>query len=113
MKNFRLFLRSSFFCGCYHSYFRTVILIGNTCFAGYSRSTIQLNYETYVTVPLYLLVDKMKDAIIAKVALQAADLYKEANAACQVTSVKQQLEKVKGIFNTYSGAQQARASRAS
>ncbi|XP_073236659.1 programmed cell death 6-interacting protein-like [Porites lutea] len=37
--------------------------------------------------------DKMKDAIIAKVALQAADLYKEANAACQVTSVKQQLEK--------------------
>lgn len=55
----------------------------------------------------------MKDAIIAKVALQAADLYKEANAACQVTSVKQQLEKVKGIFNTYSGALQARTSRAS
>lgn len=55
----------------------------------------------------------MKDAIIAKVALQAADLYKEANAACQVTSVKQQLEKVKGIFNTYSGAPQAHKSRAS
>lgn len=61
----------------------------------------------------FSLVDKMKDAIIAKVALQAADLYKEANAACQVTSVKQQLEKVKGIFNTYSGAPQAHTSRAS
>ena len=89
-------------------YSRTVIC--NACYAVYSRSTIQLNYETYITVPFHLLVDKMKDAIIAKVALQAADLYKEANAACQVTSVKQQLEKVKGIFITYSGAQQARAS---
>lgn len=88
-------------------------MIGNACYAGYSRSTIQLNYETCITVPFHLLVDKMKDAIIAKVALQAADLYKEANAACQVTSVKQQLEKVKGIFNTYSGAPQARTSRAS
>lgn len=62
---------------------------------------------------MHLLVDKMKDAVIAKVALQAADLYKEANAACQVTSVKQQLEKVKGIFNTCGGAQRARASGAS
>lgn len=88
-------------------------MIGNACYAGYSRSTIQLNYETCITVAFHLLVDKMKDAIIAKVALQAADLYKEANAACQVTSVKQQLEKVKGIFNTYSGAPQARTSRAS
>lgn len=88
-------------------------MIGNACYAGYSRSTIQLNYETCITVPFHLLADKMKDAIIAKVALQAADLYKEANAACQVTSVKQQLEKVKGIFNTYSGAPQARTSRAS
>lgn len=88
-------------------------MIGNACYAGYSRSTIQLNYETCITVPFHLLVDKMKDAIIAKVALQAADLYKEANAACQVTSVKQQLEKVKGIFNAYSGAPQARTSRAS
>lgn len=88
-------------------------LICNACYAGYSRSKIHLNYKTCITAPLHLLVDKMKDAIIAKVALQAADLYKEANAACQVTSVKQQLEKVKGIFNTYSGAQQACASGAS
>ncbi|KAJ7384190.1 Rhophilin, Rho GTPase binding protein [Desmophyllum pertusum] len=37
--------------------------------------------------------DKMKDAIIAKVAAQAADYYKSAYSASQVTSVKQVLEK--------------------
>lgn len=42
--------------------------------------------------------DKMKDAIIAKVAAQAADFYKEANAAFQVSTVKQQLEKEWGII---------------
>lgn len=43
---------------------------------------------------VYDFVDKMKDAVIAKVAAQAADFYKEANAAFQVSTVKQQLEKV-------------------
>lgn len=42
----------------------------------------------------YDFVDKMKDAVIAKVAAQAADFYKEANAAFQVSTVRQQLEKV-------------------
>ena len=36
----------------------------------------------------------MKSAVIAKVAAQASDLYREANQACQVSSVRQQLEKV-------------------
>jgi len=40
----------------------------------------------------------MKDAVIAKVATQAADFYKEASAAFQVSSVKQQLEKVNNKF---------------
>lgn len=47
-----------------------------------------------ITVFDFLFADKMKDAIIAKVAAQAADFYKEANSAFQVSSVKQQLEKV-------------------
>ncbi|XP_032218255.2 programmed cell death 6-interacting protein [Nematostella vectensis] len=37
--------------------------------------------------------DKMKDGIIAKVAAQLSDFYNEANQACQVQTVKQQLEK--------------------
>lgn len=36
----------------------------------------------------------MKSAIVAKVAAQASDLYREAMQACQVSSVRQQLEKV-------------------
>jgi len=36
----------------------------------------------------------MKSAIVAKVAAQASDLYREAQQACEVSSVKQQLEKV-------------------
>lgn len=36
----------------------------------------------------------MKSAIIAKVAAQASDLYREAHKACEVSNVKQQLEKV-------------------
>ena len=50
-----------------------------------------LNCAWYLSV----CVDKMKDVVIAKVAAQTADFYKEANAACQVQSVKQQFEKVK------------------
>ena len=56
--------------------------------------------------------DKMKDAIIAKVAAQAADFYKEANAAFQVSTVKQQLEKVsqrKNKSNLFSCLWQSRA----
>ena len=37
--------------------------------------------------------------MIAKVAAQAADFYKEANSASQVTTVKQQLEKVNNKLN--------------
>lgn len=52
------------------------------------------------TLNICLFVDKMKDAIIAKVAAQAADYYKSAYSASQVTSVKQVLEKViKMILN--------------
>lgn len=43
---------------------------------------------------LYTYVDKMKDAVIAKVAAQAADFYKSAYSSSQVTSLKQVLEKV-------------------
>lgn len=39
-------------------------------------------------------LDKMKDAVIAKVAAQAADFYKSACSSSQVTSLKQVLEKV-------------------
>ena len=48
-----------------------------------------------------LLADKMKDAVIAKVAAQAADFYKDANSASQVSTVKQQLEKVNNKLNNY------------
>ena len=40
------------------------------------------------------LLDKMKDAVIAKVAAQAADFYKSAYSSSQVQSVKQVFEKV-------------------
>lgn len=39
-------------------------------------------------------LDKMKDAVIAKVAAQAADFYKAAYSSSQVTSLKQVMEKV-------------------
>ena len=38
--------------------------------------------------------DKMKDATVAKVAAQASDFYRDASRAAQVSSVKQQWEKV-------------------
>ena len=41
----------------------------------------------------------MKSAIIAKVAAQASDLYREAHQACEVTNVRQQLEKVNHLLH--------------
>ncbi|KXJ05841.1 Programmed cell death 6-interacting protein, partial [Exaiptasia diaphana] len=43
--------------------------------------------------------DKMKSAIIAKVAAQTSDLYREAHQACEVTNVKQQLEKASRLMD--------------
>lgn len=46
-------------------------------------------YHTY-----FLATDKLKDAIIAKIAMQAADLYADAYSNMQVGSVKQMWDKV-------------------
>jgi len=43
----------------------------------------------------------MKDAVIAKVAAQAADFYKSAYSSSQVTSLKQVLEKVTIKYRYY------------
>lgn len=43
----------------------------------------------------------MKSAVIAKVAAQTSDLYREANQACQVSSVRQQLEKVQYLMHVH------------
>ena len=48
-------------------------------------------------------VDKMKDAVIAKVAAQAADFYKSALSSAQIQSVKQMLEKVISCDNNFWG----------
>lgn len=45
--------------------------------------------------PTFLLPDKIKDAVIAKVAMQASDLYADAYSNMHVGSVKQQWEKVR------------------
>ena len=45
--------------------------------------------------------DKMKDAIVAKVAAQASDFYKDALQAANVSSVKQQFEKVCSICSQF------------
>ena len=43
----------------------------------------------------------MKDAVIAKVAAQAADFYKSALSSAQIQSVKQMLEKVISCDNNF------------
>lgn len=49
----------------------------------------------YIKYPCaFCTLDKMKDAVIAKVAAQAADFYKTAYNSTQVTSLKQVMEKV-------------------
>ena len=53
-----------------------------------------ITFTCTLNIHVCMFVDKMKDAIIAKVAAQAADYYKSAYSASQVTSVKQVLEKV-------------------
>ena len=42
----------------------------------------------------HALTDKLKDAVIAKIAMQAADLYADAYSNMQVGSVKQMWDKV-------------------
>lgn len=61
-----------------------------------SSQILAVFHHMSVLCPLYLFhaTDKLKDAIIAKIAMQAADLYADAYSNMQVGSVKQMWDKV-------------------
>ena len=45
--------------------------------------------------------DKIKDAVVAKVAMQASDLYAEAHSSMAVGTIKAQWDRVSGEEGTY------------
>ena len=51
---------------------------------------------TFINRLIFFPSDKLKDAIIAKIAMQAADLYADAYSNMQVGAVKQMWDKVPG-----------------
>ena len=50
--------------------------------------------------PSLFFPDKIKDAVVAKVAMQASDLYADTYSNMHVGSVKQQWEKVRSMLTT-------------
>ena len=67
----------------------SVIHVPYMCHNKILSPTSYVMYHTY-----FLATDKLKDAIIAKIAMQAADLYADAYSNMQVGSVKQMWDKV-------------------
>ena len=53
-----------------------------------------MDFSLYRKLLIFSPSDKLKDAIIAKIAMQAADLYADAYSNMQVGAVKQMWDKV-------------------
>ena len=64
--------------------------------------SLSLSYTHTHTHTLYVhtLTDRIKDLLIAKIAMQCSDLYAEAYSNMQVGTVKALWEKVHSLFNT-------------